>query len=360
MKAFEILSERFKIPKTSNRSVPKPKSSSGKSNTNTTNANQARKELDDLKARTSELEKKNLELARRNEELSKAYKSSIGRSASSGFAGKVLGGAAFLAGPISTLFTLGGLWFSWEVFNRRIEGLDPNSPEYQKELGAFLITATTQFLAGGIISKAASYIGGIGLLAVTGGKMSLSIALSKISEPAIKAALIGYLNSREGQTWLEGFVKIIVQGGYKDLGGYFYSLFKLIGITDIFPNRSNVGVSNTDKKDSAEKSTTTPSSPDSTSASTDKKDGSSVDTSIKRSSGSNWYMDLNTGEISATETEYSTLVALGPNKKPLSNSALQSDTALTRFRIKQVSQGKPDPLQPLYEPGQALPYLPKF
>jgi hypothetical protein len=362
MKAFEILSERFRVPRMSNRSVPKK--SSGVSSPKS----QAQKDLDDLKAKTAELEKRNLELAKRNEELTKAYRSSIGKSASSSFASKALsgtvGGLAFLAGPISTLFTIGGLWFSWEVFNRRIEGLTPGSPEYNRELGAFLVTATTQFLAGGIISKAASYIGAIGLLAVTGGKIGLSTALAKISEPAIKAALIGYLNTKEGQQWLEGFVKLVVQGGYNDLGGYFYTVFKLIGMKDIFPDRS--GNAPSDKKDTTAptsspsgKETGSTGSAQPTTGDT-KKDDTKSDTGIKRSSGSNWYMDLNTGEISNKETEYSTLVAVGPNKEPLSNSALQSDPGLTRFRIAQVSKGNPDPLQPLYAPGKPLPYLPKY
>ena len=278
----------------------------------------------------------------------KSYSSTIGKSASPGFRSKAatatLGTMTFLAGPLNTLIGIGGLWLAWETFSQSVEGLDPNSPEYKKAFGAFLTVVVTQLLLGNILSKAITYIGAIPILAASGGRLALTAALTKISQPAVKAALIYFINTAEGKQWLEGMLSSVLGGNYESIGTWSKSILDLAGLGSLLPDGKKAvngqvqgGQVQGGQSEQPGKQTST-------------------GNPIPQSSGY-WYMDLKTGEITNKPGDDSAMVAKGPGKTPLSSAALSTDPGLRIFRQKEVAAGRPDPLAQLYKPGEQVPYL---
>jgi len=272
----------------------------------------------------------------------KSYSRTIGRSASPGFTAKAatgtLGTMTFLAGPLNKLIGIGGLWLAWETFSLSVEGLDPDSPEYKKAFGTFLTVVVTQLLLGNILSKAITYIGAIPILAASGGRLALTAALAKISQPAVKAALIYFINTAEGKKWLEGMLSSVLGGNYESIGTWSKAILDLAGLGSLLPG----GKKTNDQKQGGQ----------SQSPGTQ----TSTEYPIPQSSGF-WYMNLKTGEITDKPGDDSAMVAKGPNKTPLSSAALSTDPGLTIFRQKELSAGRPDPLAQLYKPGEQVPYL---
>jgi hypothetical protein len=353
MKAFEIVSERFIRFRPSPNRTPKSKPKFEPKNKDAAKTTPPKSEPKPSDVEVAQA-KKIADLERQVAASQQKYRESLGREASSKFKSFIMGtlrGVSWLASPLNFIIGVAGLWFSYEVFRKEVEGLDPNSPEYQRAFGAFLTVAVSQFLLGNILTKTIAYLGAIPLLAVSGGRVGLTAIISKLSQPAIKGSLIFWINTPEGKNWLEGLLKDLLGGNFTDIGKWSKAILDLAGI-DILPKPEKSGDSKTDKPPSPGSSSTRPSDSTATPSSSSKVEPVAANTKNKT-----WYMDLETGEISDVETKKSAVVAQGPDQKPLSNAALGSDPDLAMFRRRQIDSGKPDPLAKLYKPGQELPYL---
>lgn len=345
----------------SNRSVPKKTTSnSQKSSTTNTNTNQIRKDLDDLKAKTADLEKKNLE-------LTKAYKSVINKPSSTKFFNEKSKywdspGWVGFGSLANKLVGIWGIWAAWEVYENNVKNLPDNDPRHATELGIFVTTMVTQFFLANLVSKTASYLFAIPLGIATGGRLGFNSLGQAFMQPAIKAAFITFINSADGRIYLEKFLKALIAGSTTLLGELGNELFGNIPILkdtplgkvlDQYNKQDKNKTTNQPSLDNKNKTTSTSSSSNQETpiVSNDKEE-------TPQTIGGVWYLDTKTGELVDKPSDTAIMIAKGPDKELISNAGLSSNPNLSLYRRSEINKGRPDPLEKFLKPGQSLPYLP--
>jgi len=356
MKAFEILSERFRFPKISNRSVPKKtKSNSQKSSTTNTNTNQIKKDLDDLKAKTSELEKSNAKykqdadaLRKQNDKLTLSnnrYKELLNRPISPRQSDSIdnhffTKGLTWLGGKSFSLVVTGlGLGLPVLQYIEDTKGLSPDDPKRKEALGALVATLGSQLVLG----VAASWVFKSFLpFAVAASRYPrANYALSQLGVPAVKAAVFSYINSPQGRELVKDFIENTIGLKYDRLGSIFAPIASIIEDTaeygkNVVQHGTPIKPYQADEKPAQ---------------------GDQSASSPAKTSKDDWYIDTTTGKVSNISGPNSILVAHGPEKTLISSASLASNPELILYRQQELKKGNPDPLLQFVSNEKDLPYL---